>query len=178
MFVMNSLIYDARNKVCQAAIQGEYDYVLWLDSDMIFPSNTLEHLFAVMQETGADMITALAFRRRPPYTPCIFKKLEPLDNGLVDFEGYNDYPDQKLFEIAGCGMACALLKTDVLFDIAGADGNVWFNPMQGAGEDTAFCIRARNHGAKIYCDSRLKIGHIGLAPVTEETFRKYNGVEK
>ena len=27
-FIMNSLIYDARNKFCQQAIEGEFDYIL------------------------------------------------------------------------------------------------------------------------------------------------------
>lgn len=172
-FIIGSLVYDARNKICEAAISGEFDYIFWLDSDMMFPANTLEHMFAVCEEENIDILTGLAFRRRPPYTPCIFKTLERDENGNIHFEGYDDYPDNQLFEVAGCGAACMLMKTDVLFDIAGADGKCWFNPEVGAGEDTAFCMRARKQGARIFCDSRVKLGHVGVVPITEDTFKGY-----
>ena len=32
----------------------------------------------------------------------------------------------------------------------------------GFGEDLSFCIRAQELGRKIYCDSRIKMGHVGL----------------
>lgn len=177
-FIIGSLVYDARNKICQAAIAGEFDYIFWLDSDMIFPSNTLEHMFTVCEEENIDILTGLAFRRRAPYTPCIFKELDRDENGKIMFEGFDDYPDNKVFEVAGCGAACMLMKTDVLFDIAGADGNIWFNPEEGAGEDTAFCMRARKHGYKIFCDSRVKLGHVGVVPITEDTFKGTRKVPK
>ena len=55
-FIIGSLVYDARNKICQAAIAGEFDYIFWLDSDMIFPSNTLEHMFTVCEEENIEKI--------------------------------------------------------------------------------------------------------------------------
>ena len=32
----SSLIYDARNQLARKAVEGGYDRVLWLDSDMVF----------------------------------------------------------------------------------------------------------------------------------------------
>ena len=144
-FIIGSLVYDARNKICQAAIAGEFDYIFWLDSDMIFPSNTLEHMFSVCEEENIDILTGLAFRRRSPYTPCIFKSLDRDENGKIQFEGYDDYPDNKVFEVEGCGAAC---------------------------------MRARKYGYKIFCDSRVKLGHVGVVPITEETFKGTRKVPK
>ena len=39
-------------------------------------------------------------------------------------------------------------------------------------EDLSFCYRARNIGTKIYCDSRIKFGHIGNYEYTEEDYLK------
>ena len=35
-FEVGSLVYNARNSLARQAIKAEADYVLWLDSDMVF----------------------------------------------------------------------------------------------------------------------------------------------
>jgi GT2 family glycosyltransferase len=45
-----------------------------------------------------------------------------------------------------------------------------FFPIAGLGEDLAFCWRAKKLDYKLYCDSRLKIGHIMRLSV-DENFR-------
>ena len=48
-----------------------------------------------------------------------------------------------------------------------------FYPLMGMGEDTTFCFRAGQAGFKMYCDSRIKIGHIGEKIFDEQNyFRK------
>ena len=46
-----------------------------------------------------------------------------------------------------------------------------FSPILGFGEDLSFCARARQVGAEIYCDSRAKMGHVGLGVIGEETYQ-------
>lgn len=41
-FEVGSLVYVARNNLAEAAIKCEADYVLWLDSDMVFTPDLLE----------------------------------------------------------------------------------------------------------------------------------------
>ena len=48
-----------------------------------------------------------------------------------------------------------------------------FAPIPGYGEDVSFCLRARKAGFRLWCDSRIKIGHIASTTVTEETFQAY-----
>lgn len=164
-FLMGSLIYDSRNKLAGYAVEAEADYVLWLDSDMVFPPDTLERMMNVLDtHPEIDILCGLYFRRTHPFSPVLFSKLER-ENDVVVWEDYKTVPDE-LFEVAGCGFGCVLMRTDCLFDI----GANWFTPFVDAGEDCAFCIKARENGYKIYCEPNISIGHMGYAPVTKEFY--------
>lgn len=174
-FLMGSLIYDSRNKLAGYALQMEADYILWLDSDMVFRPDTLERMIQVLDEhPEIDVLSGLYFRRAHPFTPVLYKSLEEADNGEVKFEDYNDIPEG-LFEIAGCGFGCVLMRTDCLFNMLDEDGlGRWFTPFRGAGEDVAFCIRATRAGYSIYCDPSIDCGHMAYAPVTKEFYKATN----
>lgn len=166
-FIVGSLIYDSRNKLAKQAIEVGADYVLWLDSDMIFQPDTLEKLM----EDDVDIVSGLYFRRVAPFTPVLFKELTE-----TSWKGYDDYPPS-LFEVQGVGFGCVLMKTEVLLDIATKYGN-WFTPVNGYGEDLSFCLRAKTMGYKMFCDPEVKLGHVGHSVVTENFFKAYKGASK
>ena len=170
-FIMNSLIYDARNKFCQQAIEGEFDYIFWLDSDMVFPSYVLQQF---MQD-DKDIVAGLYFRRNYPFTPVAFSELRRED-GILRMKDLEEWPNE-LFEVDGVGFGCVLMKTDCLFDIAGKEGGVWFTPTQDAGEDAAFCLRAKEHGYEIWIDPAVKLGHVGQTVITEGVYNSRRKVE-
>ena len=165
-FIMNSLIYDARNKFCQQAIEGEFDYILWLDSDMVFPSYVLQQFM----QNDKDIVAGLYFRRSYPFTPVAFSELRR-ENGILRMKDLEEWPND-LFEVDGVGFGCVLMKTDCLFDIAGKEGGVWFTPTPDAGEDAAFCLRAKEYGYKIWVDPTVKLGHVGQTVITEGVYRR------
>jgi GT2 family glycosyltransferase len=145
-----SLIYTAREKAAEAFLDGDYDALLFIDSDMQVPIGLLAKLI----EADKDIVSALAFKRFPPYEPCIFKKC---DREGTEF--WLDYP-KGLIEIQGVGMASTLIKRKVFETVP----KPWFFPEPKIGEDLAFCIRVREAGFKIYADTELICGH-----VTQET---------
>lgn len=167
-FFIGSLIYDSRNRLAAMAVEAEADYMLWFDSDMVFEPDTLERMMKVLDEhPEVDILSGLYFRRGAPFTPVLFQKLEVDENGVLDFEDQKELPDE-LFEVAGCGFGCVLMRTECLLDLAAKEGGgVWFSPIANAGEDCAFCIRARREGYKIYCDPNIHLGHMGYAPITK-----------
>jgi len=171
-FLIGSLIYDSRNKLAGMAVEMEADYILWLDSDMIFRPDTLERMMAVMDEhPEIDVLSGLYFRRGHPFTPVLFKTLEVNKEGTLDWSDYEELPDE-LFEIAGCGFGCVLMRTDMLLDIAAKEeGGRWFTPIADAGEDCAFCIRARREGYRIFCDPTVDCGHMAYTPVTKNFWK-------
>ena len=170
-FLIGSLVYDSRNKLAAMALEMEADYILWLDSDMVFNPDTLTRMLKVLDENpDIDVLSGLYFRRGAPFTPVLFSKLEIGDDGLLVFEDYTEIPDER-FDIAGCGFGCVLMRTDLLIDIAAKEGGgVWFTPLANAGEDCAFCIRARREGYKIVCDPSIELGHMGYAAITRKFY--------
>lgn len=168
-FLIGSLIYESRNTLAKQAIATKADYVMWLDSDMTFAPDTMTRLQQHMEE-GKDIVTGLYFRRRPPFTPVLFKTLERIDDDCARHENYDGYPDGDLFEIGGCGFGCIMTRTSVLEDVF-LNYHKCFDPVCSIGEDLAFCLRARELGYKVYCDSTIKCGHIGQLVVDESVYR-------
>lgn len=175
-FLIGSLVYDSRNKLAGLAMQMEADYIMWFDSDMVFQPDTLERMMDVMDKNpDIDILSGLYVRRGAPFTPVIFSKLEVNEHGELEWDDVVNIPDEP-FEVAGCGFGGVLMKTDCLYEIASKEnGGMWFTPIAGAGEDCAFCIRARESGYKIWCDPRIELGHMAYAPVTREF---YDAVKK
>ena len=177
-FLIGSLIYDSRNKLAGMAVEMEADYILWLDSDMVFRPDTLERMMKVMDEhPEVDILSGLYFRRGAPFTPVLFSKLEGDEEGNCVWEDVHELPDE-LFEVAGCGFGCVLMRTELLLDIAAKEGGgKWFSPILNVGEDCAFCIRARREGYRIFCDPSIHLGHMAYAPVTKSFYKAYKQEE-
>ena len=172
-FLPGSLVYDARNQLTEIARASKSDYIFFIDSDMTFRGDVLKRLLEDAEAENLDIVTGLCFTRKPPIRTAIFSKCEynTDENGQIfpDAENYMDYPKDSLFPVAACGMACCLIRMDCVDNVLQHFG-LPFSPAQGWGEDLSFCIRARELGAKIYCDSRVKVGHIGKTIISEEVF--------
>ena len=170
---VGSLVYHARNNLARQAIKAEADWVLWLDSDMVFAPDTLQRMLKVCQDNSIDFLTAVCFRRKPPYTPCLFDRLEKVDKG-ASYTALLSAPEG-LFKVGGCGFAGVLVSTQVILDVAAKFNGRMFDPIEGFGEDVSFCWRARQCGYDIWCDSGIEFGHVGNCIVTRGYFEAYNG---
>jgi len=170
-FLTCSLIYKSRNDLADLAVKAGADFVLWLDSDVVFPSTLLVDLMADID--GRDMVTGIYHMRRPPFKPVIWKKLKmgliPQDN---ESEDWDDYPKDGLFEIDGCGFGCVLMRTDILQPIVDRYHDL-FAPLPGYGEDLSFCIRAKSLGFRMFADPKIQIAHKGALMISDETFQAY-----
>lgn len=172
-YSVGSLVYASRQFLAETAVKEGADYILWLDSDMTFDSDLLIDLMKDVQE-GRDFVSGLYFRRKPPYTPVLYKKIRM---GMFANEGitieYDDYPENEIFEIDACGFGGVLMRTEMVKAIIEKEGHT-FSPLLGYGEDISFCIRAKRLGYQLWCDSRIKMGHIAKTVANEETFKAYN----
>ena len=77
-----------------------------------------------------------------------------------DIMYFPDYPKNALFKVAGSGLAFVLMNTSMIEAVNKKYGYM-FSPIVGMGEDLSFCFRAASLGYDMYCDSRVKVGHIG-----------------
>ena len=150
--IMNgSLIYYARNQLARKTINEGYTHLLFIDSDMVFDESVVEAL----QFSGKDFVCGAFQSRRPPYGSCIYSSLDP----LINVKDYGAAP----FRIKGCGMAMTMIGAEVLKTVQEKYGDC-FNPerVNGIhyGEDLAFCRRANEVGAEIWCEPTARVGHI------------------
>ena len=175
--VRSSLIYDARNQLARRAVQDGFDRTLWLDSDMVFEPDLFEKLSARLDE-GKEMVTGLYFTRKIPIQPVIFDKCgyyEQEDGGIVPFaSSFKEYPRDTMFKVEGCGFGGVMVSTDLIKRVADRFG-LPFSPMLGLGEDLSFCGRVAEVGGEIWCDSTIKMGHVGYSMFTENVYLTQKG---
>lgn len=172
--VTNTLIYTARNMIAKKAVELGFDRVLWLDADMTFPYDAMIKLAGDMDQ-GIDLVTGLYFTRKEPIVPTLHKEIhwKIKEDGWIDGGAtfYRDYPKDSLFEIAGCGFGCVMTSNRILKRMLEKFGSPFY-PLMGMGEDSTFCFRATEDGFKLYCDSRVRCGHIGQKEYTEAFYLK------
>ena len=167
-FSQGSLVYDGRNILADTAVREGFDRVLWLDSDMVFDPYLFQRLSEHL-DLGKEMVSGLYVSRKAPIHPVIYKSIrrDPAENGFTPVaETFHDYPRDDLFRIAGCGFGGVMMRTDVLMDLEDAP----FTPLPGLGEDFSFCVRMARHGRRIACDSRVKLGHMGVSVFSESMY--------
>lgn len=169
-FATSSLVYDARNNLAKIAIERGFDRILWLDSDMTFSPDIFKRISKIM-DAGAEMVSGLYFKRREPFEPVIYKFCDLTDNDKgIKVPGtvtYDDYPKDTIFEIEACGFGGVMTSVELIKRVAEKFGAP-FMPAEGFGEDMSFCRRVKAIGAKMFCDSSVKMGHVGYRPITEE----------
>ena len=159
-----TLVYFARERIANKAINEGYTHVLWLDSDMIFKPELLDDLMF----SGKPFVSGIYHARRPGYASCIFKAIDP--NKMV--EHWNDEYPRETFEIAGCGFGCVLIETEILRAVNHNFGTC-FTPILNMGEDLAFCQRAHDLGHKIYCEPSVVLGHVGHITIYPEDHERW-----
>ena len=175
-FQMGSLIYTSRNNLALQAMQLETDYVLWLDSDMVFYQDILVDMKNEMEEKGLDFLSGLYFRRTPPFSPVLFDKLDIDENLVCTWTDFKEIP-KELFKVGGCGFGAVLIKTDVLFAVQ-CKYETMFTPVGNMGEDLSFCWRARQCGYDIWCDPDIELGHVGYTVINRKFYESYSSVHK
>lgn len=159
----------ARERLTEWALKGGVDYMFMIDDDMICPTDLFEKLI----KHKVDIVSALAFMRLPPHRPVIFRVEEGYD-AMAHTEYYvphivNNYPKDTLLECDAVGFGCALIDMNVIKRMA----KPWFMSTTSSGEDVWFCKRAKDAGARVFMDTSVKLGHIGLPPIiTEEDYER------
>ena len=170
----SSLVYDARNTLAKQAVREGFDRILWFDSDMDFAPDTMQRLSARLDE-GLDFCSGIYFARKAPVKPIVYKNVGWNMHGEDENEvtpmaiSYKDYPRDSLFEIEGAGFGI-VMHTTAMIKAVGDKYGLPFSPILGFGEDLSFCMRARELGYKLYCDSSIKAGHVGMGVISEEHY--------
>ena len=147
-------IISGRNIIREYFLDKNYDYLFFLDTDVIVPKD----IFQKLLECNADIATGVylcnqQIKDKRIILPAIYKFH---DEGKVKIPPIEEMTGEKIFEIAVCGMGCCLIKRDVLNKIKFRQ----FTSSTEDGEDVAFCIDARKNGFKVKVNTAAKCKHI------------------
>ena len=152
----------------------QYDYQLWIDSDIVFDSSKFWQLcdLSVPAEGEERGITAGWYATEDGKTTSVAHWLEEDDfrsnGGVMNHETVDSMGKRKKpFTVDYTGFGWVMIKNGVFEDKKME--YPWFAPkMQqfesGAvqdmcGEDVSFCLDAIDAGYGIWCDPRIRVGH-------------------
>lgn len=168
------LVYDAREKIVDFARKNKCKYTVMLDSDMVPPQDMLIKMVSYLEaHQEIDLVSGMAFKRTPPFQPCVYTDLEyNLEEQKPMLTSPVVFPDEGMLPLAGVGMACCMIRTD-LFDRIDEKkkDKKYFFPLPNLGEDLTFCLIARKCGAKMLADLSIDVGHVSAMPITRDHYR-------
>ena len=160
-FEVGTLVNFARDKLAGKAIGAGCDFILWLDSDMVFQEDLMVRLMADIQQGDRDFVTGIYHYRKPPYKPVIWEKFSRKEiHGKAEQEQYLSYPKDRMFEVEACGFGGCLMRTRMVEPIM-EKYSALFSQMDRCGEDMSFCARATAMGYKLWADPSIQMGHRG-----------------
>ena len=175
----NAVVYYCRNQLLGADLENgpkqvpfggkvDYDYTMWLDSDMVF---TPEH-FAKLLNVNQDIVSGLylmdgghnyATVKNWDYEHFAknysFEFLSP-----KDIQVYKEEQPNTLLNVEYTGFGFILIKKGVFEKI----GYPWFRPIyyelpngisDFCAEDVGFCQLAIKNGFKIFIEPTVVVGH-------------------
>ena len=161
--VPKSAIHVAREMLVTSMLKNpECEWIFFIDDDMEFKPDILERLLS----HNAPIVTAMAFKRIHPYTPCFYEKCEMTDKGVYIKPYEFDEVPKELFEVEACGAACLLIRREVFEKIS----YPWFLPLPFTGEDISFCLQVKKAGIPILVDPDPIVGHMESRAVDVYTY--------
>ena len=154
-----------RNFSARAAIDHGFDYLMFVDDDVLLPFNAFKRL----QMADKDIIAGITCIRGYPYHPMVFNFMGPLLGGPNTCHYMDDYLERAdsngIVECDAIGFSCCLIKVDFLKKIEPP----FFITGEHHTEDIYFCARAKKEvaGTKIFADALVRTAHILGSEVVE-----------
>ena len=144
-FPMGNVI---RNRNQAAEMSLDFDYLMFIDSDMIFPPDGVVKLL----KADKDIIGA-NYKVRNVEKSNVVRFME--DGKLV----MKEIPSS-LFECYGIGAGFLLIKTAVFSKLTKPYFFVDMFQGEQMGEDIYFCRNAQQAGFQVWCDPTIELQHI------------------
>jgi GT2 family glycosyltransferase len=166
----------AREKLIRVARDNGMDYIIQYDDDMILPPDFAKDMLMTMEQNPhINVLAALAFMRTPPHYPVLYNVIEGYD-GVRNQEYYFNtsvkrYPKDTLVECDAVGFGGVCIDMNFVREKM---KEPYFMSTTQTGEDIWFCVQAKEAGARIFMDTRIKLGHImNPGVIDEEGFEKW-----
>lgn len=148
---------NARNIIRKHAIDGGYDYVFWLDGDVICPPNAIDTLISC----NVNVVSGIRpqhgqipgiFPFNPKYPLDLYETHSLPNFMIVDWEWLCP---TRLVEVSCFGFGCCLMSRKALESC-----EFWTKPKSPATEDILYCFDLRMNGFRIYAHTGMLCAHL------------------
>jgi hypothetical protein len=165
-------IDEMRNLIVKQALATGCSRLIMMDTDMVYHHKTLTRLM----EHNLPVVGALCFRRYPPFDPLMF-------TGKINgYKLIEEWEPESLVEVDATGTGCLMFDLRIFEELP----YPWFrfrhnpdpNSFGTVGEDIGLCSDLREKGIKIFVDTSIPAGHLGMLEVTRETWLLYKGMKE
>jgi len=153
-----------RNLLVQKYLQTDYEWFLQVDTDMFFG---IDHYDRIVETAKThEIVSGLYFANERPPRPAMYR-WDDTGHG----QAVMDWKDGEVIPVDGCGAGFLMVHRTVyekMNDPEKYEGRAgsWFTQSahgpagQLLNEDSSFCLRAQEHGFRVYVDTDCFVGHI------------------
>jgi len=163
-----------RNMCAKMALEADYDYILFIDDDVIVPIDMLQKLL----RADKDIVAGHTIIRGWPFNSMIFK--HPTPERIQELDYYNewkpeDLDEQGLLSVDAVGFSCCLIKVSLLKKLSAP----FFVTGPNHTEDIYFCMKARQFVPEttIFVDPSISTVHcLGseyIGPENRQFYKNY-----
>ena len=146
-------ILNGRKYVREYALKNNYDFLLFVDSDVMLPPDAIALLTMVKADVvSGAYLSAFNLGGKTVIAPVIYKDL---GNGECQLYTYEGVAPNKVIDVGAAGLGCTLISKKALQAI---DFRT-FNNSQTGGEDMAFYVDARAKGFMTVANTKVKCIH-------------------
>lgn len=167
------------------------NWLLMIDTDMIFMPDMLERLLDNADPDKAPIVGGLCFGfdDKGEVQPTLYGFVGEADNPLV--VRYHEWPPNAMMQVAATGAAALLVHRGVFERMADFehpsrpgkrgfnDAFPWFQELEHDGrpvsEDIGFCWRAGLLGIPVYVNTAVQLGHVKQRVLTMDAYLAQRG---
>jgi len=131
---------------------GEYEWLIWLDSDVAFDNETMLYLMESAEKKEYDIISPVIVTRLAPHIPLIYK-----DDNHMQIPSYQEWT-----KADAVGFGCVIMHKSILEKIPRPHFKTEYTEKgKLIGEDIYFFRKAKKYGITLGVNLFTKFGHVG-----------------
>lgn len=151
-----------RELIMADALDGGYDYLFFVDDDIVLPSDALERLLETIERDPQTAVVGGLYYSRDEVRPIAVGGWDSSDTTTAYVPAYTSTSVEL---VDGIGFGCALLRVATARELAPPyfPAHVYLERKarvaRQCDEDFCYCERVRKHGYTVRLDARVRCGH-------------------
>jgi hypothetical protein len=167
-----------RNEVTERALESGHDLILYLDTDMTFPAETIPRMLITLESNpDFNAVCGVYTYKTPPYAPQLYLSWNKNSHSYNAIR--SGFPMERPFPLEACGAGILMVKAEVFKN----KPRPWFKFIKsneredlpnGLGEDLYFHYYLK---PKLLCDPKLICNHHSTTSACLDDYIAYNGAK-